>query len=400
MQCVIGEVCLMDDGARDPAVPASPRGVLTDGVRATSSGAVDVPGEGKPIRPTFIKQPLKALLVFIGFTGLVASVMWAGVGNVVQELSSAGLILLPIALLHIVPIVLDAAAWRALTPPKRPALAVFAMVRWVREGVNALLPGAQIGGEIVGVRMLSRLGEPAARAGAIVSIDLATEFLSMVIVGAIGAVALYALASAGAKGQAKLVGWGMVPPTLLAIVMLLVQRASLLQVLAGRVESRWPGAARRLVAAQDTLSTAWARPERLVFAVGLHSLGWVAGASETWAMLYVLGHQLGLAQAFALETTSQVLRSFGFAIPGLLGVQEGSLILVGGLLGVPPAGAVALSLFRRARDIGLGLPALGLWYIAEYTRYGRRAAVEGDAQLFSAVQGADARSGDVPSSMR
>ena len=339
----------------------------------TASPVRDLVDEADSQQPNWLKRGLKLLLVLIGVTGLAASIMWAGVDEVVREISSAGWLLLPLGALHLVPIVFDAAAWRTLTPPKPPPLRVFAMARWVREGVNALIPGAQIGGEVVGARMLSRAGQSAGSAGVVVSIDLATEFFSMVIVGLAGAFALYELAPVAEKGKAALVSWAIAPPAVLAIIVLFVQRTPWLDAAARWAAPRWPRTAQRLVAAQDTLSTVWSRPKQLVLAIGFHSAGWIGGAFETWVMLLALGHRVGFAQAFALETTSEVIRSFGFAIPGLLGAQEASLIVVGTLLGVPPAGAVALSLFRRARDIGLGLPALALWYVAEYTGYGRNA---------------------------
>ena len=81
--------------------------------------------------------------------------------------------------------------------------------------------------------------------------------------------------------------------------------------------------------------------------------------------LAAFGHPLSPILAFALEATTEVLRSFGFAVPGMLAIQEGSLILVGALVGLSSTEAVALSLFRRARDVSLGLPALIAWLLFE-----------------------------------
>jgi hypothetical protein len=48
-------------------------------------------------------------------------------------------------------------------------------------------------------------------------------------------------------------------------------------------------------------------------------------------------------------------------IPGALGVQEGGLILLGALVGMPPDTALALSLVKRVRELLLGLGGLLLW---------------------------------------
>jgi hypothetical protein len=52
-------------------------------------------------------------------------------------------------------------------------------------------------------------------------------------------------------------------------------------------------------------------------------------------------------------------------VPMGAGVQELSFVLVGSLLGVAEANAIALSLVLRARDIALGLPAVLAWFAAE-----------------------------------
>ena len=48
-------------------------------------------------------------------------------------------------------------------------------------------------------------------------------------------------------------------------------------------------------------------------------------------------------------------------IPGALGVQEGALIVLGGLIGLPPEAALSLSLIRRVRELLLGVPGTLLW---------------------------------------
>ena len=87
-----------------------------------------------------------------------------------------------------------------------------------------------------------------------------------------------------------------------------------------------------------------------------------------------------LAVDLAVETATLVV----FALLGLialallpnagaLGVQEGGYVLVCGLFGIPPEGALALSLVRRLRDLLLGLPGLAAWRW-EAARAGRAAA--------------------------
>jgi len=318
--------------------------------------------EGSARRGRGVRNRLWPLvLALVGLGALATLMSWAGAGDVARTLAQAGWLVIPLAAFHIGSLTLDAAAWRVLTPPPQPDLLVFLAARWVREGVNALLPAAQLGGEVVAVRLLARAGAGAAKSSALVGIDLATEFLAMTVVGCLGAAALVELAPAAEQAQAILIAAAMVPAAVAAVAVLLLQHIGLLGRLANRIAPRWPKAAGQLRAAQDAATAAWDRPGALLRATALHCLGWGAGAFETWIVLKALAHPLRLEQAFALETTSEVLRSFGFAVPGLLAVQEGSLVLVGGVLGLTATEAIALSLFRRARDISLGVPALLIW---------------------------------------
>src|SRR5215813_7552540 len=57
---------------------------------------------------------------------------------------------------HLSQILFDALAWQALLGAvARPQLRIFMVLRWIREATNNLLPVAQIGGEVVGARLLS-----------------------------------------------------------------------------------------------------------------------------------------------------------------------------------------------------------------------------------------------------
>ena len=67
------------------------------------------------------------------------------------------------------------------------------------------------------------------------------------------------------------------------------------------------------------------------------------------------------------------VRGAAFAVPGALGAQEGGLIVLCALFGIPPDQALALSLVKRAADVALGLPGLLVWQVAE----GRRLRIVG-----------------------
>ena len=61
-----------------------------------------------------------------------------------------------------------------------------------------------------------------------------------------------------------------------------------------------------------------------------------------------------------------------FAIPNAIGVQEAVYVLLGASFGLTPELALAVSLLKRARDLAIGLPTLGLWQAVESGRLWRR----------------------------
>jgi hypothetical protein len=57
------------------------------------------------------------------------------------------------------------------------------------------------------------------------------------------------------------------------------------------------------------------------------------------------------------------------------GIQEAGFVLVGAVLGIDEAAAIAFSLVLRARDVLLGAPAVLLWSAAELRQLRRRRPV-------------------------
>ena len=76
------------------------------------------------------------------------------------------------------------------------------------------------------------------------------------------------------------------------------------------------------------------------------------------------------------RAVGEAVRTAAFPIPGALGVQEGSFVMLGGFFGLAPGVSLALSLAKRVRELGLGIPGLIVWQVerAVAARAERRAA--------------------------
>jgi putative membrane protein len=142
----------------------------------------------------------------------------------------------------------------------------------------------------------------------------------------------------------------------------------------GRIISRLAGSSdwQSLVQGGDaldrTIRSLYARRRGVLACCAWTIISLVVGSGEIWLALWVLDLPASFVNALILQSMVLTIRSAAFAVPAGLGVQEGGYLVVGNLLGIPGEGAFALSLVARAREIGLGIPALITWQVIEGRR--------------------------------
>ena len=379
-----------------PSASAPVRPVVPAANGADTDPAMPGPGTPDPTasgtgRRLRIVASLATTTAVLGFAGwALVSVQDAAVA-VRADLVRAAWLLPALVALHLGQLLLSAIAWRGLLAPRRPAgthtadaarpalpsLVLFWRLRIVREGIDSLLPVAQVGGEIVGARLLRRLGVSAPRAGASIVVDVTLELVTQVLFLAAGLLALAALPGGSASvrpGAAGLVPLAWLLPAVggLAALLVLAQRFGALHALerlTGAVARHIPGLA-DLAGLQAEAEAIYRRGPALRRAAGLHGFAWLLGTVETWAVLHALGLDASPLQALVVESLGMAARSAGFALPGAIGVQEGGFVLavaaagLSGATGGMPDGitvGLALSLLKRLREIGTGLTGLVLW---------------------------------------
>jgi putative membrane protein len=234
--------------------------------------------------------------------------------------------------------------------------------------VNNLLPVAQIGGEVIGARLLRRQGVPLAAAGASVTVDFAIEFLTQVIFTLIGLALLIA-----ALHEPGIVPWIIGTVALGgAVVALLVavQRFGLLQAVERslvRLAERRPAWSflGEVAGLNRAIKALYASPAKLGWSCLHHLISWSLGGLEVMLALHFVGVPVELREGLIIESLGQAFRAVGFVIPASLGVQEGGFIVACGLFGVSPQAAIELSLLKRIREVALGIPALAAWQLIE-----------------------------------
>ena len=299
--------------------------------------------------------------VILGLTSYRDTFAKAGTGLVQALWILPGLVCL-----HLVQLLLSGVAWRSLFAGSRPPLATFYRLRIIREGIDSLLPVAQVGGEIVGARLLSRHDVAPSRAAASVIVDVTIELLTQLGFLVMGLCALAWLSRAVDRQAAGVWAEALLAGVAVTAAFILAQRFGMLRALEALLRGmarRWPALAGGSL---DGLHAAaldfYRQPTALLLrGIGLHLFAWMLGSIETWATLYALGVAVTPLQAFTVESLGMAARSAGFAIPAALGAQEGGFMLAAAAIGLPVAPALLLSLVKRLREILVGLIGLALW---------------------------------------
>jgi putative membrane protein len=305
---------------------------------------------------------------FIGMFVLIGLTVWYGADHVGHAMLSAGGAAVLVVFIRIGAVAAAGGGWWLLFPHgQQPSVWLCVGLRFVREGANALLPLAQIGGDIIGARCLALRGVRGTLAAASVIVDVLMQAVSQLAFAIIGLILLMAM------GGNELIVWPVAVGIALAVPalggFLLVQRefgqrliTKLMTKFAGDRDWQVFGAVTALF---QRLGEFYSDRVRLVRSVTWHLAGWFIGAIEVWVVLKFMGYQVDFGDAVIIESLMHAVRGAAFAVPGALGAQEGGLIVLCAIFGVPPEAALALSLVKRIPDLVLGVPGLIAWQAIE-----------------------------------
>jgi putative membrane protein len=288
--------------------------------------------------------------------------------------------LIGIVLVRGVVVALCGVAWgRLLRGLAGVEAGAFLILRFVREGINVLLPVASVGGDVVGGRLLTFWGVAGSLAAASILVDMLLQVATQGLFALLGVGLLTRVGGGTAEALATWTAGALAVTAVLVAAFFAVQRSGAARAVVRRCMDRmrrWAGAA---VAPSDgapggvyaALDAIWAPGRRRDLAAGfiLHLLAWGMGAAEIWiALACIGGAEVSWTEILVIEALSQAIKSAAFPVPSGLGVQEGGFVLLGGLFGLDPGTALALSLAKRVPDVVLGVPALIAWQMLEARR--------------------------------
>jgi putative membrane protein len=301
----------------------------------------------------------------------VTLILWSGAGEILHGIRMIGWGLVVLVGFRLVALTLAGLAWGTLFGRRieRPA-SVYIGLRLIREAINCLLPAAQVGGDLIGARLLARTGVPAGLAGAGILVDILLQASTQGVFALIGLAALWTVFGDGPVVREAGVGLILAVPALGGFF--LAQRLGLFLLVdrgLGTIERLFPAfSAGGRIDLHPSLRLLYSDHAALARASLIHLAGWSVGTAEIWVALGQMGMGPSFAECLVLESLGQAVRSAGFAVPGALGIQEGGFILLGAIFGLTPPTAVALSIAKRLPDFAIGIPGLIAWQCLEAAR--------------------------------
>ena len=275
--------------------------------------------------------------------------------------------------------------WWTVAPENNRRLSALIWGRMVRDSAGCCLPFSQVGGFLLGARAASLQGLSWSVVTISMVVDLTAEFISELLFAAAGLLVLLRRMSDGSEtlplagGIVGALGLGYAVFRLHGKVLPVLVRFGE-KILGDWAKARATPEARRsgaqasyealglTGASVDDLAGLYSQPGRLAMATAVHIGGWVAKGLGNWLAFHLLGADLSLIDALAIEGLLHALLIPAFIVPGYAGVQEAGYAGLGALFGLSPEISIGVSLLRRARDIALGIPILLVWQMWEVRR--------------------------------
>ncbi len=325
-----------------------------------------------------VARVFETALLPLGVLALIVLIWQIGPderSQLVQLMGTVKWWFLAIVLQEIVAHAANTAGLLACLPLDRPKLGflyTFA-ARLAGEGVNATMPTATVGGELLKISLLSRRA-PGSRVTAGISAAYASQALAqMLFTAAALPLALPALVLppelAGFKWLIVVfVGGGLVATYFFANV----TRHGTFERVHGLF--RWIGLGKKGSrthevttriddAARDAKE---ASPLGFMVSVIYFFVGWAWGVVEVALVFYACGQPVDLVKCLAIESLSSFVDAVFFFVPGQMGTREIGLVGIVRGLGLNPALGLSLGLVRRGRV--LAWAAVGIVCLAWFRR--------------------------------
>jgi glycosyltransferase 2 family protein len=315
---------------------------------------------------------LPAIFALAGVAVITGLVIYFGAGDVLRALTSVSAWGFAAYITSQLVIVLGLGlCWRMLLRSRmRGSYWLCVWGRAVRDATGEFLPFSQVGGYVLGARVITLGGVDIAHAAASTLGDITTEFLSQLVFIGIGLAIL--AHKAPSSHLFDPVAIGLCVAVVMSVGLVLAQRgsgANIFRAIAGRIAgASADGATTQLDRLQASLDIMYGERDRMALSALFHVVCWFGTATASYIGFHALGVDLSYVDAICIEAMLHAIMALAFFIPGRVGIQEAAYTILGGIFGIPPDIALSLSLLRRARDFVIAVPVLVIWQSIEAKR--------------------------------
>jgi putative membrane protein len=316
-------------------------------------------------------KKLSIALAIIGFMLGTLLVGWYGFGAIATVMLSVGEDGFGLfCAWQLLTIVVLGIGWRVVAPVNGARhLTPFIWGRMVRDSAGSCLPFSVVGGFVLGVRAATLHGISWSVATLSMVVDLTAEFLSEIAFTVAGLLILLTRSADPSLTKPIMIGLavGLVAG---GLVLRLQKGAVPLLIRFGRkIFGDWfAHRGDHGGTSEDDLVAMYRHTGRLALGTAVHLVGWLCKGIGNWIAFRLLGSDIDLLGALAIEALLHALLIPAFVVPGYAGVQEAGYAGIGTLFGIPPEISLGVSLLRRARDIAIGTPVLLIWQLIEVRR--------------------------------
>ena len=267
---------------------------------------------------------------------------------------------------HIPTLYFDSLAWIILMKNKLSMKTAF-IITWISQTSGKFIPSGNITGEFVRFYLARRSGQNFSEASSTVLMDLFIATFSLFLIGLAALIFIvFSLKSNLILNQFQylILAFSLISLGTLFFLLIIRKRViSKFLVITKKIEFLSKKNIFNLLRLDISLNKLSHRKWRLLNAVVLRLMGWIAGAFEIYVFLWVIGVDAKITDVIIIESVTAIIRSAAFFIPSAIGVQELAFVIVGELVGYSSIVSFSVAIGRRLREIMVGIPAIITWII-------------------------------------
>ncbi len=310
----------------------------------------------------------KWLLSLFGLAIFAVLVARIGLKVVLANLSAVGLWFVVVFLIGLAWLFCQALAWTLIQSAFRPVpLMPFFRARIIADGLNTLLPAANVGGDAARTVIVKDYS-PIEESVPVVVFDKTIEFtatLFYLIAGLLISV-LKLQFPHELRGPVAFILAG----SLVGIAVLVILQFRGVAGLIRKAAAVIPGGRKWAASKEDVLRELDANMRflygrsklKIAEAWGLHFTARSLGAVEIFVILKAMGAETGFAEIVFISVIVVLMNTALFIMPGQWGVSEGAHVLAGAAVGYTAPAALSLGIIRRLRKVlvaGLAVLLMG-----------------------------------------